>query len=62
MRVVSHSDELLDGGEDEDVAHHETGAGLAGQLRREVGDSAGQQQERADDHLGEQDVPTGQTI
>ena len=57
MCVVSDSEELLDGGEDEDVAHDEAGAGLAGELRREVGDSAGQQQEGADYHLREQDVP-----
>ena len=55
--VVSDSEELLDGGEDEDVAHDEAGAGLAGELRREVGYSAGQQQEGADYHLREQDVP-----
>ena len=49
--VVSDSNELLNGGEDEDVAHHEAGAGPVGELRREVGHSAGQQQERGDDDL-----------
>ena len=51
MGVVSDGNELLDGGEDEDVAHHEAGAGPIGELRREVGHSAGQQQERGDDDL-----------
>ena len=57
VSVVSDSNELLDGGEDEDVAHDEAGAGLVGELGCEVRDSAGQQQERGDDHLRQQDVP-----
>ena len=49
--VVADSKELLDGGEDEDVAHDEAGAGLFGGLGCEVRDSSGEQQERGDDDL-----------
>ena len=40
VSVVSDSNELLNGGEDEDVAHDDPGAGLVGELRCKVGHSA----------------------
>ena len=40
VSVVSDSNELLYGGEDEDVANDDAGAGLVGELRCKVGHSA----------------------
>ena len=62
MGVVADSKELLDGGEDEDVAHDEAGAGPGGELGCEVGDSPGEQQERGDDHLWQEDVPAVRSV
>ena len=61
VSVVSDSNELLYGGEDEDVAHDDAGAVSVGELCCEVGQAACYQEEGGDDHLWKQNVPADQS-